>query len=89
MPSVQKVRQWYVDSFSELYGFSLKTKEDSLKFTEAAKRVLQRHQNTMQMMGKGVYELKKQLKHSVFAGIDDLSDFVELHESLSKKIKKS
>jgi hypothetical protein len=84
MPSVQKVRQWYVDSFSDLYEVSLKGKEDVAVFTEKVKKVLKRHQNTMQIMGKGVYELKNALQHSTFAGVDDLSEFVELHQSLSK-----
>ena len=84
MPSIQKVREWHVESFSEIFGLEIQTESDVLKFAEISRRIKERHQHTVQLMGNGILELKKELKKSLLAGSDDLSNLDELHSALSK-----
>jgi pyruvate dehydrogenase kinase 2/3/4 len=82
MPSIKEVRSWYVQSFKDLKTFdSLVTKENS-EFVEVVNKILDRHKDTFLYMGKGVYQLKKELSQTTFAGVSDLSEFVDIHLAL-------
>ena len=80
MPSVKKVREKYVKSFSDLYG----NKTNHETFTEISKKILKRHKNTVQLMSSGVLELKNKLKNTLLAGTKDFTQFSDLQIALSK-----
>jgi pyruvate dehydrogenase kinase 2/3/4 len=59
---VQTVRDWYVESFDELKRFpEIKSMEDEAKFTELIKSVMDRHNNVVPMIARGVLELKLEM----------------------------
>lgn len=59
MPSVQKVREWYLQSIQELLAFPrVETPEQELQFTALIESIKKRHNGTLFTMARGVYELK-------------------------------
>ncbi|CAI5746676.1 unnamed protein product [Peronospora destructor] len=62
MPSVQQVREWYVNSAQELLSFpKVETYQDELAFRSLIESIKQRHSSTLYTMAKGVHELKVEL----------------------------
>mmetsp|Transcript_8969 Transcript_8969/g.30255 ORF Transcript_8969/g.30255 Transcript_8969/m.30255 type:complete len:484 (+) Transcript_8969:181-1632(+) len=62
MSQVLDVRDWYVESFTELRTFPpVETMEDEEKFTNMLKRIMTRHENVVPMIARAVLELKEQL----------------------------
>eukprot|EP01136_Pigoraptor_vietnamica_P044353 Opistho-1_new@20993 len=66
MPSVQKVRSWYVQSFQELVSYPYKTPSQKADlyvadFTKLIKNVLKRHAPVVTTMAQGIIELKQTL----------------------------
>lgn len=84
MPSIRKIRKWYADSFCDLYNFKLTSIDQENEFTEKVCEIIERHSKTLIVIGKGVFELKKELENNVFGSNHDLSEFVEIHEALNE-----
>ncbi|PRP78770.1 pyruvate dehydrogenase kinase-like protein [Planoprotostelium fungivorum] len=85
MPSVRKVRQWYVSSFELLHDFpKIRSEEDEERFTKVLEEIYQRHAPTLILMAKGVRELKAEMSKHYFDNTDeiDLTDMVEIHQFL-------
>ena len=82
MPAIKEVRSWYVESFKELVRFDKLKDPESEEFEKLTLAILKRHKDTFVYVGKGVYELKKELSQTVFAGVEDLAGFVDIHKSL-------
>eukprot|EP01137_Pigoraptor_chileana_P002855 Opistho-2@42294 len=66
MPSVQKVRSWYVQSFQELVSYPYKTPSQKTDvyvgdFSRVIKNVLKRHAPVVTTMAQGLIELKHTL----------------------------
>uniref|UniRef100_A0AAV1SYN6 Protein-serine/threonine kinase n=2 Tax=Peronospora matthiolae TaxID=2874970 RepID=A0AAV1SYN6_9STRA len=62
MPSVQQVREWYVNSAQELLQFpKVETYPDELAFRSLIESIKNRHSGTLYTMAKGVHELKMDL----------------------------
>lgn len=61
MPSVELVRSWYVQSFSELIEFQdeQETDEVSNRYTQSLKHIKQRHDNVVETMAQGIMELRE------------------------------
>mmetsp|Transcript_29941 Transcript_29941/g.71333 ORF Transcript_29941/g.71333 Transcript_29941/m.71333 type:complete len:382 (-) Transcript_29941:300-1445(-) len=77
-PQILKVRDWYVESFTDLRSFpAVKDLEDELKFTDMLRSIYKRHMHVVPMMAAGVASLKEEL--SMEAG---LSDYPEIHQFL-------
>lgn len=65
MPSVQQVREWYVNSARELLTFSrIDTSRDEVAFRRLIASIKARHSGTLYTMAKGVHELKLALFQS-------------------------
>lgn len=77
-PQVRKVRDWYVESFRELRDFpAIKAMEEEEEFTRVIKSIMQRHENVVPMMARGILELKRDLgEHRA------LNDLPEIHKFL-------
>ena len=62
MPSVQQVREWYVNSAQELLQFpKVESYQDELAFRSLIESIKNRHSGTLYTMAKGVHELKMDL----------------------------
>ena len=62
MPQTLDVRDWYVESFTDLRTFPpVETMEDEERFTNMLKRIMTRHENVVPMIARAVLELKEQL----------------------------
>jgi hypothetical protein len=64
LPSLRahKVRDWYVDSFTELRAFpAIKDAADELAFTDLLRSIYRRHQHAVPVMAMGVAELKAEV----------------------------
>ncbi|XP_068715847.1 pyruvate dehydrogenase (acetyl-transferring) kinase isozyme 2, mitochondrial-like isoform X1 [Montipora capricornis] len=61
MPSVELVRSWYVQSFSELVEFQDEdeTEEVTSRFTQNLMCIKQRHDNVVETMAQGIMELRQ------------------------------
>ncbi|KXJ10351.1 pyruvate dehydrogenase (acetyl-transferring) kinase isozyme 2, mitochondrial [Exaiptasia diaphana] len=59
-PSVQLVRSWYVQSFSELVEFEDEHDDDETanRFTDMLASIKQRHNNVVETMAQGIVELR-------------------------------
>lgn len=74
MPSVRKVRDWYVQSFQELYTAQTpKTMENEQEFTDNLAKIYYRHAPTLVLMAKGVRELKSHIRQTYSNTEVDLS----------------
>jgi len=83
MPSVKRVRSWYVQSFSELYNFpKVKDAHDEQMFTELVTSIYERHSPTLITMARGLFELKQERRSSFGENDLDLSDYSEVHQFL-------
>ncbi|KAL9654953.1 hypothetical protein ABK040_008743 [Willaertia magna] len=85
MPSVRLVRDWYMQSFMDLYHLKKpKTAEEELKFTKILDGIYTRHNPTLISVAKGVHELKQKMKESIYQSDAnfDLAEFSELHTAL-------
>jgi pyruvate dehydrogenase kinase 2/3/4 len=85
MPSVKKVRGWYVQSFAELYNFPngrIRDVADEERFTRLVSSIYQRHSPTLMTMARGLYELKQERRKSFGENDLDLSDYAEVHQFL-------
>jgi pyruvate dehydrogenase kinase 2/3/4 len=96
MSQVLDVRDWYVESFTELRTFPpIENMEDEEKFTQLLKRIMARHENVVPMIARAVLELKEQLeaqrpkenKPSGFRrggtyATTELNEFPEVHQFL-------
>jgi len=77
-PQILKVRDWYVESFTELRSFpSMKSAEDELQFTKLLQHIYNRHANVVPMVASGVGALKADLALET-----GLFDYPEIHEFL-------
>ncbi|CAI9094389.1 OLC1v1030115C1 [Oldenlandia corymbosa var. corymbosa] len=78
-PAVLKVRDWYLDSFSDLRSFpAIKDNHDELEFTQMIDMIKVRHNNVVPMMAMGVQQLKKDLKPKVdYEHFDDIHQFLD------------
>ncbi len=57
VPSVQTVRDWYIESFREITAFPFpRTVEDDRKFSELLAQIKYRHRNQVQVMARGIQE---------------------------------
>jgi pyruvate dehydrogenase kinase 2/3/4 len=62
MPSVQVVKQMYLESFRDLVEFpSLETAEQEDRFTDTLENIKQRHNNVVSILAKGIQELRETL----------------------------
>jgi len=62
MPSVRRIRHWYVESINELHNFPVvRTDEDEAKFYALLKNLFIKHSHTLIAMAKGFHELKTEL----------------------------
>jgi len=79
MPSVNRVREWYEQSFVEIRSFPTPSNvSEEAKFADLLHRIYERHAPTLVTMARGVHELKQTLKAE--RGPDyDLSDAAEIH----------
>ncbi|KAK3746995.1 hypothetical protein QZH41_011947, partial [Actinostola sp. cb2023] len=61
MPSVQLVRSWYVQSFSELVEFEDEDDDDDTanRFSDMLAAIKQRHNNVVETMAQGIVELRQ------------------------------
>ncbi|EDO42209.1 predicted protein [Nematostella vectensis] len=66
MPSVELVRSWYVQSFSELLEFEDDDGEEANRFTETLAHIKQRHNNVVETMAQGIMELRQKEGLSAF-----------------------
>mmetsp|Transcript_26370 Transcript_26370/g.43820 ORF Transcript_26370/g.43820 Transcript_26370/m.43820 type:complete len:440 (+) Transcript_26370:74-1393(+) len=63
MPSVNRVREWYEQSFVEIRRSPfVKCPQTEEKFSNLLHTIYERHSPTMVTMARGVYELKQQLQ---------------------------
>eukprot|EP01012_Entosiphon_sulcatum_P047212 TRINITY_DN6395_c0_g1_i1.p2 TRINITY_DN6395_c0_g1~~TRINITY_DN6395_c0_g1_i1.p2 ORF type:complete len:462 (+),score=104.90 TRINITY_DN6395_c0_g1_i1:23-1387(+) len=68
MPSVQAVRNQYIQSFLEVLAFPKfvdeknPTEEEEERFTKLIKKLEHRHEDTMQLLAQGVHEFKEELR---------------------------
>ncbi|XP_031573649.1 pyruvate dehydrogenase (acetyl-transferring) kinase, mitochondrial-like [Actinia tenebrosa] len=60
-PSVELVRSWYVQSFSELVEFEDENgdEETANRFTDMLAKIKQRHNNVVETMAQGIMELRE------------------------------
>ncbi len=57
VPSIQTVRDWYIESFFEITRFPFpRTVEDDRRFSELVARIKYRHRNQVQVMARGIQE---------------------------------
>ena len=96
MPQVLDVRDWYVESFTELRQFPpIESTEDEEQLTNILKRIMTRHENVVPMIARAVLELKEQLAAQRPRGArppsarrggtyatTDLNEFPEVHQFL-------
>jgi pyruvate dehydrogenase kinase 2/3/4 len=76
MPSVQLVRNMYLESFSDL--IELRRPEDPLdeeRFTRVLENIKQRHNNVVSVMAKGIQELKQALGSKELSS--EISEFLD------------
>lgn len=77
MPSVEIVKNMYVESFSDLIEFPRPvSRQDEERFTRLIENIKQRHNNVVSIMAKGIQELKQAL------GANELS--AEIREFLDR-----
>eukprot|EP00218_Dolichomastix_sp_CCMP3274_P005248 CAMPEP_0170164328 /NCGR_PEP_ID=MMETSP0033_2-20121228/78050_1 /TAXON_ID=195969 /ORGANISM="Dolichomastix tenuilepis, Strain CCMP3274" /LENGTH=380 /DNA_ID=CAMNT_0010401971 /DNA_START=578 /DNA_END=1720 /DNA_ORIENTATION=- len=77
---VAAVRNKYVESFQELRGFPvIKDMVDEKNFTSLIKHIMERHNNVVPMIARGVLELKSELAHE---SKWSLNDQPEIHQFL-------
>lgn len=63
--SINKIREWYITSFSELMNFKCpETNDDCNKFGKTIQTIFDRHSPTLTVMSKGIIELKHENKIS-------------------------
>jgi pyruvate dehydrogenase kinase 2/3/4 len=83
MPSVRKVRDWYIQSFKEIDAFpKIKTSSEERKFTELLSNIYNRHSGTLITMARGVKELRQERSRLFNDELNDISDYVEIHQFL-------
>ncbi|KAL2548800.1 [Pyruvate dehydrogenase (acetyl-transferring)] kinase [Forsythia ovata] len=80
MTEFRSVRDWYLDSFSDLRSFpDIKDKSDELEFTQMIKMIKVRHHNVVPTMALGVQQLKKDLdtKIDYNEDLDEIQQFLD------------
>eukprot|EP00163_Fabomonas_tropica_P028651 TRINITY_DN5883_c0_g1_i1.p1 TRINITY_DN5883_c0_g1~~TRINITY_DN5883_c0_g1_i1.p1 ORF type:complete len:421 (+),score=14.91 TRINITY_DN5883_c0_g1_i1:232-1494(+) len=84
MPSVRKVRDWYLASFTELRASSRpRTLEDEKELTRKLNDIYNRHAPTLITLARGVYELTRELDNMCLS-TNIFSDYDDIHEFLDK-----
>ncbi|RZC88209.1 hypothetical protein C5167_016009 [Papaver somniferum] len=79
-PAVLKVRDWYVDSFSDVRSFKeINDTNDELAFTQTIKSIRLKHTSVAPTLALGVQQLKQDLGPKI--NIQDLS---EIHQFLDR-----
>ena len=77
-PQVLKVRDWYVESFSDLRRFrGVKGADDEAAFTDLLRHIYRRHANVVPIMAMGVAELRHELAERAV-----LTELPEIHQFL-------
>ncbi|KAL0481549.1 pyruvate dehydrogenase (acetyl-transferring) kinase, mitochondrial [Acrasis kona] len=84
MPSVRVVRDWYFESYKDLLKIKEPhTTEQEQAFTQAISGIYQRHAPTPESVAKGVWELKQELRKTVYKSNNfDLATYVDVHQNL-------
>jgi len=84
MPSVQRVREWYIQSFVEIRRSRPPSDEESeAEFHQLLQRIYERHAPTLITMARGVYELRQSLVAEKGAGFE-FGDVASIHTFLDK-----
>jgi pyruvate dehydrogenase kinase 2/3/4 len=82
MPSVRRIRKWYIESINELHAFpKIRNFEDELQFAALLKNLFNKHSKTLIAMAKGLQELKKELSS---AGDIDVASDVDVTQFLDE-----
>ena len=79
MPTIQDIRKLHVESFKELLEHDFSSKNEA-EFYNLVLKIKNRH-SSFSMMEKGLFQLKKELKDTLFAG-SDISEFQDIHETI-------
>ena len=84
MPSVQTVREWYVQSFVDIRRSRMPVNEETeAEFSELLMNVYERHSPTLITMARGVYELRQKL-HQEHGDKFEFGDLTQIHDFLDK-----
>jgi len=84
MPSVRTVRDWYFESYKDLLSIKEpnNTEQEQI-FTQVISGIYQRHAPTPESVAKGVWELKQELRKTVYKSNNfDLANYVDVHQNL-------
>lgn len=82
-PAILKVKDWYLDSFSDIRSFpSIKDATDELAFTNMIRMIKVRHNNVVPTMALGVHQLKQELdlnhNHGCpYHDLDEIQQFLD------------
>jgi len=84
MPSVQRVREWYIQSFVDLRRSRLPVDpETEAEFSQLLEKIYERHAPTLITMARGVYELRTTLAKERGDSFQ-FSEVTSIHEFLDK-----
>uniref|UniRef100_A0A0E0LNV1 Protein-serine/threonine kinase n=1 Tax=Oryza punctata TaxID=4537 RepID=A0A0E0LNV1_ORYPU len=78
--SVNKVRDWYLDSFRDIRYFpEVRNRNDELAFTQMIKMIKVRHNNVVPTMALGVQQLKNEQcrTRKIPTGFDEIHEFLD------------
>jgi pyruvate dehydrogenase kinase 2/3/4 len=85
MPSVQRVREWYEQSFAEIRRSRPPVDmESEAAFHDILTNVYERHAPTLTTMARGVYELRQQLVESGKMGREEFGEIASIHDFLDR-----
>ena len=81
MPTVQRVRSWYISSFVDLQKFDdIRDSTEEAAFTNSLGSILERHERVVPAMAQGVIDLKRRRPEFASSDIDSspyLMDFLD------------
>jgi pyruvate dehydrogenase kinase 2/3/4 len=93
MPSVQKVKNVYIDSFLALTSQSkIRSPEEEAEFATLLENLYSKHSNVLMQMAQGAYELREAVKNGQIDGnmcaensqLVDFENFHECHKFLDR-----
>eukprot|EP01051_Picozoa_sp_SAG22_P001630 SAG22_NODE_66_length_22936_cov_626.714279_15_plen_317_part_00 len=84
MPTIQKIKQWYTDSFRDLISIPPPcTLEDQLAFDDVCRKIQRRHAGTNTTMAMALLEFREEvLMKKSFT--QNLADMAPIHEALDQ-----